>query len=51
MLDFVPMFNVEDGVKQIYHELLIGYLRQDPRWIAVKWYKSLIENNPKVLEL
>jgi len=51
MLDFVPMFNVEDGVKQIYHELLIGNLRQDPRWITVKWYKSLIENNPKVLEL
>ena len=51
MLDFVPMFNVEDGVKQIYHELLIGNLKQDPRWITVKWYKSLIENNPKVLEL
>jgi len=51
MLDFVPIFNVEDGVKQIYHELLIGNLRQDPRWITVRWYKSLIENNPKVFEI
>jgi nucleoside-diphosphate-sugar epimerase len=50
LLGFEPLFNVEDGVKQIYHELLIGNLRQDPRWITVKWYKYLIENNPRVLE-
>jgi len=50
LLDFEPMFNVEEGVKQIYHELLIRNLRQDPRWITVKWYKSLIENNPRMLE-
>jgi len=51
ILNFVPMFNVEDGVKQIYHELLIGNLKQDPRWITVKWYKSLIEDDPMALEL
>jgi len=50
LLDFVPIFDVEDGVKQIYHELLIGNLRQDPRWITVKWYRYLIERDPRVLE-
>ncbi len=49
LLDFVPIFNVEDGVKQIYHELILGNLREDPRWITVKWYKSLLEKDPKVL--
>jgi nucleoside-diphosphate-sugar epimerase len=50
LLDFVPIFNVEDGVKQIYHSLILGNLKQDPRWITVKWYKSLLEKDPKVLE-
>ncbi|MGC8622048.1 MAG: NAD-dependent epimerase/dehydratase family protein [Caldisphaera sp.] len=50
LLDFVPIFNVEDGVKQIYHDLLLGNLKQDPRWITVKWYKSLLEKNPMVLD-
>jgi nucleoside-diphosphate-sugar epimerase len=51
LVDFVPFFNVEDGIKQIFHELLIGNLKEDPRWITVKWYKSLIEKNSEVLEV
>lgn len=51
LLDFVPIFNVEDGVKQIYHELILGNLKQDQRWITVKWYKYLLEKNPKVLDV
>ncbi|MEM0136614.1 MAG: NAD(P)-dependent oxidoreductase [Thermoplasmatales archaeon] len=51
LVDFVPFFNVEDGIKQIFHELLLGNLKEDPRWITVKWYKSLIEKNSEVLEV
>jgi nucleoside-diphosphate-sugar epimerase len=50
LLGFTPLFSVEDGVKQIYHELLLGNLRQDPRWITLKWYKSLLERDPRALE-
>ncbi|MEM1610495.1 MAG: NAD(P)-dependent oxidoreductase [Sulfolobales archaeon] len=50
LLGFEALYNVEDGVKQIYHELVLGNLRRDPRWITVEWYKKLLERNPGALE-
>ncbi|BBD73472.1 NAD-dependent dehydratase [Sulfodiicoccus acidiphilus] len=50
LLDFEPKFTVEDSVKQIYHELLLGNVKGDPRWTTVKWYKSILERDPHALD-
>ena len=43
-LGYEPMYRVPDGVKQLYHELLLGNIDpNDERWITVKWYKRLLE--------
>ncbi|MEM2025029.1 MAG: NAD(P)-dependent oxidoreductase [Desulfurococcaceae archaeon] len=49
LLGFKPIYSVEEGIKQIYHELLLGNLRAEPRWITVKWYKQILNENPEVL--
>jgi len=30
------------GVRQVYHELLLGHLKPEERWWTVKWYKRLL---------
>ncbi len=32
----------DGGVRQVYHEVLLGYLRPEERWWTVKWYKRLL---------
>jgi nucleoside-diphosphate-sugar epimerase len=49
LLGFQPLYRVEDGVKQVYHELLLGNLRPEPRWITVQWYRELLSKTPEVL--
>lgn len=49
LLGFQPLYTVEDGVKQVYHELLTGKLKPEPRWITVQWYRELLSRNPEVL--
>lgn len=49
ILGFQPLYRVEDGVKQIYHELLLGNLRPEPRWITVQWYREILSKTPEVL--
>lgn len=39
-LGYKTLYTVEDGVKQIYHELLIGNLTYEDRWITLNWYKK-----------
>lgn len=41
-LGWRPLYKVEDGVKQIYQELLLGHLKAEERWWTVKWYKRLL---------
>ncbi len=50
VLNFAALYNVDDGVKQVYHELLTGHLKPEDRWFTVKWYKKLLEQNPKLLD-
>ncbi len=50
VLNFSVLYNVDDGVKQVYHELLTGHLRPEDRWFTVRWYKKLLEQNPKLLD-
>jgi len=50
LLGFEALYSVEEGVKQIYHELLLGNLKQDPRWVTVEWYKKILGENPGALE-
>lgn len=42
-LGYEPIYRVPDGVKQLYHELLLGHLKEDERWITVRWYRKLME--------
>jgi nucleoside-diphosphate-sugar epimerase len=41
-LGWRPLYKVEDGVKQIYQELLLGHLKVEERWWTVKWYRRLL---------
>ncbi|ABW02298.1 NAD-dependent epimerase/dehydratase family protein [Caldivirga maquilingensis] len=41
-LGFNTVYQVRDGVRQVYHELLIGYLKPEDRWFTVKWYKKVL---------
>jgi nucleoside-diphosphate-sugar epimerase len=50
LLGFETLYRVDEGVKQIYHELLLGNLKQDPRWVTVEWYKKILRENPGALE-
>jgi hypothetical protein len=50
LLGFETIYSVDEGVKQIYHELLLGSLRQDPRWVTVEWYKKILRENPGAVE-
>ena len=49
ILNFNPIFRVEDGIKQVYNELLLGHLKLEPRWITVEWYRRLLKEKPEVL--
>jgi len=49
LLGFNPLFRVEDGIKQVYNELLLGHLKLEPRWITVEWYRRLLKEKPEVL--
>lgn len=42
-LGFQTLYRVEDGVKQIYHELLTGIIRPEDRWFTVRWYRKLLD--------
>lgn len=43
-LGYEPIYRVPDGIKQLYHELLLGNIDpKDDRWITVKWYRKLLE--------
>ncbi len=42
VLNFDVLYNVDDGVKQVYHELIVGHLRPEDRWFTVKWYKNCL---------
>jgi hypothetical protein len=48
-LNFNAIYNVNDGVKQLYHELLVGHLKPEDRWFTVKWYKQLLSKDPDIL--
>jgi nucleoside-diphosphate-sugar epimerase len=48
-LNFNAIYNVNDGVKQLYHELLVEHLKPEDRWFTVKWYKQLLSKNPDIL--
>ena len=50
VLNFNVLYNVDDGTKQVYHELLTGHLKPEDRWFTVRWYKKLLEQNPKLLD-
>ncbi|WP_188595516.1 NAD-dependent epimerase/dehydratase family protein [Thermocladium modestius] len=41
-LGYDTLYAVGDGVRQVYHEVLLGYLRPEERWWTVKWYKRLL---------
>lgn len=38
-LGWSPIYTVEEGIKQVYHALLLGLAPED-RWFTVKWYKK-----------
>ena len=45
-LGYEPLYRVPDGVKQLYHELLLGNIPiDDDRWITVKWYHRVLKEN------
>ncbi|MCG2863991.1 MAG: SDR family oxidoreductase [Vulcanisaeta sp.] len=50
-LGFNAIYNVDDGIKQIYHELLTGHLKPEDRWFTVKWYKTLLAKDPNLFNL
>jgi len=50
-LGFNAIYNVDDGVKQVYHELLTGHLKPEDRWFTVKWYKTLLAKDPNLFNL
>jgi nucleoside-diphosphate-sugar epimerase len=41
-LGWEPIFRVEEGIKQVYQELLMGHLKPEDRWWTVKWYKKVL---------
>mgnify|MGYP001770686448 FL=1 len=41
-LGYRTLYTVRDGVRQVYHELLLGHLRPEERWWTVKWYKRIL---------
>lgn len=41
-LGYNTLYTVRDGVRQVYHEILLGYLKPEERWWTVKWYKRLM---------
>jgi nucleoside-diphosphate-sugar epimerase len=41
-LGWQPLYRLGEGVRQIYHELLLGHLKPEERWWTVKWYKRLL---------
>jgi len=41
-LGWQPLYTVRDGVRQVYHELLLGHLKPEERWWTVKWYKKVL---------
>jgi len=43
LLGFKPLYTVQDAVKHLYSDLLLGILKPEERWFTVKWYKKLIE--------
>lgn len=49
LLGFNPIFRIEDGIKQVYNELLLGHLKPEPRWITVEWYRRLLKEKPEVV--
>lgn len=40
-LGWEPIYRVEEGVRQVYHALLLG-LSPEERWFTVKWYKKVL---------
>lgn len=50
-LGFNAIYNVDDGIKQVYHELLTGHLKPEDRWFTVKWYKTLLAKDPNLFNL
>lgn len=41
-LGWEPLYRVDDGIKQVYHELIMGHLRPEDRWFTVRWYKKVL---------
>jgi nucleoside-diphosphate-sugar epimerase len=41
-LGWQPLYRVPEGVRQVYHELLLGHLKPEERWWTVKWYKKVL---------
>ena len=48
-LSYTTMYDLDYGVKEVYHALLSGFLKPEDRWITVKWYKRLLQQRPKDL--
>jgi len=43
LLGFTPLYIVQDAVKHLYNDLLLGIVKPEERWFTVRWYKKLIE--------
>ena len=43
LLGFTPLYTVQDAVKHLYNDLLLGIVKPEERWFTVRWYKKLIE--------
>lgn len=41
-LGYRTLYTVREGVRQVYHELLLGHLKPEDRWWTVKWYKKIL---------
>jgi len=43
LLGFKPLYTVQDAVKHLYNDLLLGTVKPEERWFTLKWYKKLID--------
>jgi len=41
-LGWQSIYRLGEGVRQVYHELLLGHLKPEERWWTVRWYKRLL---------
>ena len=51
-LDFGPKFTLNEGAKEVFDALKEGRVSgDDPRTITVKWYKHLLRERDKEIEI